>query len=179
MRRHKKIVMWTVFAVLAGAILFYALFPAYLLACVYWISGSVADQQREATIRVLHETDHEILLKAGRQVLKESQAGRWETGRMYKFREDPDPDVSHLPRTIRNLNPSYIVIHHEDFLSIEMMGGLHHLGIRVYPEGFDEPFGGFEYGDKKLAEGLWCYDDGYRECVDYEKTVESLDSKKK
>ncbi len=142
---------------------------------IYWTTRSAAKDAKESTIQLLYKTDHEALLKACREVLKE---GKWEKKR-YNFPVVPDPNTPSFPKAILKLNPSYIVIYDEGFLSIEMMGGMSQFGILAYPEGFVPPSKSFYYGDKKLIEGLWYYDDGYREDPNYEQYLESLRSKKK
>jgi len=63
---------------------------------------------------------------------------------------------------------------------LEMMGGLDHFGVYAYPEDYKPPpHAGFELGDKKLIDGLWYYDDGYRGNPEYGKRIEALLQKRK
>jgi hypothetical protein len=42
-----------------------------------------------------------------------------------------------------------------------MHGGFDHFGVYAYPEDFKEPHDSFRYGDRKLIDGLWYYDEEY------------------
>lgn len=59
-------------------------------------------------------------------------------------------------------------------MMMEMHGGMDHFGVLVYSEGFREPFPGFKYGDRKLVDGLWYYDEDYHLNPDYDKVVEKM-----
>ena len=57
---------------------------------------------------------------------------------------------------------------------MELEGGINHSGIIAYPEDFEKPSDDYSFGDKKLIDRLWYYDDGYDEVEDWEKYLESL-----
>lgn len=147
---------------------------AVLLAVVYWKFPFAGGAAAETRARLVHQTDHQALLEACRKVMQESGSGKWEQGRSYSFRPDPDSKASGFPEAIRALNPSSIVIYDANFLFIEVMGGVPYHGVRAYSKDFEDP--GYR-GDKKLIEGLWYYDDGYGIEENFEKTIESLKPK--
>ena len=53
-----------------------------------------------------------------------------------------------------------------------MSGGIYHYGVTAYPENYKKPSDDFEFGDKKIIDGLWYYEDGYNSNDD--KWVDSL-----
>jgi hypothetical protein len=91
--------------------------------------------------RLLHETDHHLLLAASRKLMKE-HAGE----------EIPEPDKDpRVPRIIRELGPSYMSIS-TDQLRVELHGGFDHYGFVALPDGAN---GGDGWG--KLIDGLYYY----------------------
>jgi len=80
-----------------------------------------------------------------------------------------------MPQTIRNLRPHVVLVDYDRYLIIEMHGGMEHFGVRIYPDDVNEADSGFAYGDRKLLEGLWYYDEQYnygRE--EYDKQIDGL-----
>jgi hypothetical protein len=118
--------------------------------------------------RVLSRTDHEALLQAGRNVLR--QLPRSENGALVSSRL---PSREHLPQALRDLSARVIMLDPRGFLHVEMHGGMSHFGFNLYPEDFNEADPFFWYGDRKIIDGLWYYD---QECRDprYAKRVEAL-----
>ncbi len=120
---------------------------------------------------LLYETDHATLLDGCRKLIKENREGKWQEERyVVSFR--PHPDSSKLPETMLKLSPTWVSIGNESVM-IEMFGGLDHFGVRAYSEGFSETEQE-KYGDKKLLDGLWYYDDRYRKATNPEQYLESL-----
>jgi hypothetical protein len=56
---------------------------------------------------------------------------------------------------------------------IELHGGFLHYGVIAYPENYIKPPGS-EYGDRKLVDGLWYYDEDYKGNPKYQKKIEEL-----
>jgi hypothetical protein len=152
-----------------------ALWLAYLFGGMSVIGMVAFDALRAKSrkVNLLYQTDHKALLKACRTLLEEGYKGK------YCIRVDPHPDVDKFPKAILNLKPTYVLVHGDNYVGIEMMGGMSHFGVLAYPGNFVPPFEGFCYGDKKLMEGLWYYDDGYKKDPNYEKKIESLRPKDK
>lgn len=150
----------------------------------------VKDLHRQAHLRrvlLLCETDHQALLKAGREILSQIPKNR--------LLLNPPPDeIRHLdnfkfvlpkevqiPQAIRDLKPYVCLISHDDYLTVEMHGGwdhiqreMSHFGVNIYPEDFKEPERNFKYGDRELLPGLWYYDEGYLRNPEFDKTIEKL-----
>lgn len=149
----------------------YALYTLLMFVVVIYKFHLEKREISQRQVLLLYETDHKALLEACRTVMKEAREGKWEY-RQYAIRSFPDPNIDKLPESILRLNPTYIWIRPNGLL-VEMLGGLGHFGVTAFSEE------DHEYGDKKLLDGLWYYDDRYREVPDYEKVIESLRPKSK
>ncbi len=125
---------------------------------------------------LLCEVDHQALLKACREVLSLAAKGKLQPGRRYNIGWSPrDPAALSFPKAILDLAPSYVWILQVDssvYLNIEMHGGFDHFGVFAYPEDFKEPSGGFNYGDRKLIDGLWYHDEEYNSDKEYGRRVD-------
>ena len=140
------------------------------ISMFFGIRSSVKEIDRR-TSSLLYKTDHKALLDACREVMDNRS----------KYAKDPDvhggdseddsypnPIDPNLPPIIRQLGASYIVAE-DAHVRIELGGGFHHYGVNAYLEGAEGQ------GDKKLLDGLWYYDDGYRERPNYwERKLEGL-----
>jgi hypothetical protein len=137
-------------------------------------------QAQRIVTRVLSKTDHQALLKAGREVL--SQMPRMEN-------KTPDGSMVHgsveipkeipLPQALRALSAHHIVVNSYGYMHISMHAAMDHFGFYIYPEDFNAPDPGFKYGDRQIIDGLWYYDDGYHypdgsSCSEYAKRINDL-----
>ena len=96
------------------------------------------------------QTDHQALLIACRAIMKEGYRGE------YKIAwPDKHPDWEMLPKEILALKPNYIRVENDDYVHIELWGGMSHIGVTAYAEDFKKPTKNFKYGNKKLIDGLW------------------------
>ena len=146
----------------------------YLYVCP-WISDSVRQTER-MRVRLLCETDHEVLLEACNELSRRAKRGNLKPGK-YNVRRDRHPEASRFPQPILNLAPSCVYIDENDSgrVMLEMMGGLVHFGVEAYTEDYQKPsFAGFKFGDKELIPRLWYYDDGYRGHPEYEERIKAL-----
>lgn len=134
------------------------------------------EQQRK--VRLLSETDHQALLEACRELSGRVSAGDLEPGG-YLFRYKPHPETSRFPQLILDLEPMRISIKSDGSIRVGMHGGYHHYGVIAYPENFEKPSHSFKYGDKKIIDGLWYYEDGYEGSPKYQKKIEKLIQKGK
>lgn len=162
-------------------LIFVVLLLLILVLCycvhVYIINSqfsTMAKQGKERRIMLLYKTDHITLLNVCRKLIKEKREGGWSEER-YDIRFKPHPEVSKLPQLILRLKPTWVFINNERVM-IEMFGGLDHFGFHAFSEGFLEE-DQKEYGDKKLLDGLWYYDDGYRKVANYDQYIESIKPK--
>jgi len=140
-----------------------------------WEEGIKDAQSRR--VLLLCETDHQALLKAGREILS----------KVPKDRLNPQPDgIRHLgdigvpsgvdiPQAIRDLKPRGCLVSLDGYLTLEMHGGMDHFGVRIYPENYKKPDRYFKYGDRELLPGLWYYDEGYiYGPEEYDKRIDEL-----
>ena len=137
----------------------------------YIIMDVQKGRQREE--RLLSETDHQTLLEACRELSRRVTTGDLEP-RQYNVRLKRHPEASRFPQAILDLEPTYVIITTDGRVMIELHGGFLHYGVTAYPEDYEKPHYSFKYGDKKLIDGLWYYDDGYVGNPEYDKKIEAL-----
>jgi len=133
---------------------------------------------RQARVRLLSETDFEELLKAGREIISQVHIPPDPDGfrRVGSF---PVPAGVRTPAAIRRLHPRGYAMTYDGYLFIQMHGAIDHFGVRIYPEDFKEPEPGFSYGDRKLIDGLWYYDENYRIGTEYAHWIDALVARNK
>lgn len=138
--------------------------------------GSTEQLAQQRRILLLYQTDHEELLKAGRQILsqgpKDTMNYRY-YGIIY-LGGFPVPRGVRIPKVIRDLRTYATLINFTGYLFLEMEGGVTGFGVRIYPEGFKAPSRYFNYGNRELLPGLWYYDYGYLLNPQYDKRIESI-----
>lgn len=150
------------------------------VACVWHreIIGTVLiryamSQSQQRRVLLLCKTDHEDLLKAGREILSHGQVkkrlrqGQGIAGNFHI------PTGVQIPQAILDLQPQTVLIDDSGYLLIEMHGGTDHFGVRIYPEGVNESRPLF-HGGRKLLEGLVYYDEGYSFNTEYDKVIDKL-----
>lgn len=144
MKRHIKMLRIVGTSTAVAAVLFYVLMM--LLG-----SGAFRFLTLKSDLdRLLHHTDHQALLAACRSVMKEGYRGE------YKLKwPDKHPDADKLPKEILVIKPTYIRVHDDGHMAVEMWGGMSHFGVVAYAEDFKEPYEGYKPGNKKLIDGLW------------------------
>lgn len=118
--------------------------------------------------RLLCKTDHQAVLEAGREMLRRAAQDGQALG-------GPPPwnETREMPKAIRDLRARSVNVTEDGYLSIEMHGGMTHFGFQIYPEDFKEPFPGWPYGNHRILDGLWYYDDEYK-WPDYDEAVEAM-----
>ena len=133
-------------------------------------------EEKQRKVHLLSETDHQALLEACRELSGRVSAGDLEANN-YLFRYKPHPETLRFPQLILDLEPMRISIKSDRSIRVEMHGGYHHYGVIAYPENFEKPSHSFKYGDKKIIDGLWYYEDGYN--PKYDKKIDALIKKGK
>jgi hypothetical protein len=134
-------------------------------------------EARERRVKLLSQTDHEALLKAGRALLCHVQmiVDPATGSKIYSI-----PKGVEVPKIIKDILCGRGGISaYDGYLRIAMFGGWDDYGVKVYPEDFTEPKNNFKYGDCKLLDGLWYYDENYRWGQEYDEYVRSLVAKNK
>lgn len=134
------------------------------------------EKEQQRKVHLLSETNHQALLEACRELSERVSAGDLEPNN-YLLLHKPHPETSRFPQLILDLEPMRISIKDDRSIMVEMHGGFHHYGVTAYPENFEKPSHSFSYGDKKIIDGLWYYEDGYN--PRYNKWVEKMIQKGK
>ncbi len=135
-----------------------------------------AQKHRQKRERLLSDTDHQALLEACREISREIFSGNLPPSRYFIYPE-PVPEVSMFPQLILDLEPMFIETGSDGRVGVGMQGGWHHYGVIAYPVNFTKPCENFKYGDKRILDGLWYYEDDYDEALD--KRIEELLQKRK
>ncbi len=150
----------------------------------------VKEAHRHAHLRrvlLLCNTDHQALLKAGREILSQVPKDSLQLNPpLDAIRHLGDfkfgvPKGIQIPQAIRNLKPHACLISYDGYLTLEMQWvwghskrEMSHFGVQIYPEDYKEPESNFKYGDRELLPGLWYYDEGYLRNPEFDKLIEKL-----
>jgi hypothetical protein len=110
---------------------------------------------------LLCKTDLDAVVRASRKLLAKASTGELMLGPHEFQREPHSPEIAKFPQVIRELKPTRVLMEPDGWLSIQFGGGFDHFGLKVYPEDFKPPFPDFNYGARKIVDGLWYYDDNY------------------
>jgi hypothetical protein len=114
--------------------------------------------------KLLCDTDYEAVLRACREVLDNASACGLKVGGKYNIRWTPrSPEGAKFPKAILDVAPGQVQIRYEGCLILVMHGAFDHFGLIAYSKSFKEPYPGFKYGAREIVEGLWYFDDGYRD----------------
>ncbi|MHC4464560.1 MAG: hypothetical protein ACYTEK_26605 [Planctomycetota bacterium] len=131
-------------------------------------------QQRR--ILLLYHTDHEALLMAGREILRQGPKDPMNYQYLGPMHIDgfPVPRGVRIPKIIRKLRPHASLINFNGFVVLQMRGGIGDFGVRIYPEGFSAPRRYFQHGNRELLSGLWYYDYEYSHNPEYDKRIDQI-----
>jgi len=165
----------TFLAIVVIAFIFgYVFFVIKLLERTF--QGIPKDYSQQRRVLLLYHTDHEALLKAGREILRQGPKDPMNYryyGIIY-LGGFPVPEGVRIPKIIRDLNTYDTRINFSGYLFLEMQGGVTGFGVRIYPDGFKAPGRYFSYGDRELLPGLWYYDYGYRCDPEYDRKIDRI-----
>jgi len=126
-------------------------------------------ETEQARSRLLCETDHQVLLEGCRKASKELGPG------VYTWDLLSADEVGRFPEVIRALQPQFVTVEKNGTVRIEMATKWHPLGVYAYPEGYSERHPQHRYGNRRLVEGLWYYDDGYRpDPAAYDRVIDAI-----
>jgi hypothetical protein len=139
-------------------------------SCVGLVAYVVkADRSRT---RLLCQTDYQVLLVACRDLLKQQKEDR------VFVLDDPDASaaVQRFPKPLLDLAPRAIIVQPDERVIIQMVGGglRSSLGIYAYVEGFEKANPHYPFGNRRLIEGLWYFDDQYNDDPSYDKVIDKI-----
>ena len=123
------------------------------------------EKEQDRKVRLLSETDHVALLEACRGLLRDVSEGKLQRTR-YFVRIRTDPETSRFPQIVLDLEPLAINTESTGYLIVEMAGGMGYYGVIAYSGEYQKPSSHFEYGDKKIIDGLWYSQSGYNPKLD-------------
>lgn len=175
MKKRWKIALGIVVpVVLAVLVIYYFLFLSHssFVFGILWSHGIRQAQHRRVVL--LCETDHQALLKAGREILSQLPEDYLDTGGKRVAGIRFIPEGVQIPKTIRDIRPRGLFVDYDGYLIMEMHGGMDHFGVEIYPEDYKEPRRNFKYGDRELLPGLWYYDEGYDHNPEYDRWIDTL-----
>ena len=117
-----------------------------------------ADLYRTITLKsridkLIYHTDHQALLTACRNLIREDYRGQYDFGFYGWGRLHRHPDVDKFPKEIQNLKPFTLDVS-DNMVVIELLGGLSHCFLIAFSEDYEQ-----QYGEKKLIDGLWISSD--------------------
>ena len=139
------------------------------------ILNSPDDSPNRRRVRLLYETDHEALLRAGRQILDNGpDPKKYRPFGPIHIDGFPVPRGVPIPRIIRRLRPHAVLMNFNGYLVLHMTEGIENYGVKIYPEGFKPQGDRFRYGHRQLLAGLWYYDHRYRRDPAYNKTIDRI-----
>lgn len=121
--------------------------------------------------RLHHQTDHQMLLRACREVIARYNDGVFSTSHINIGDKRYAKDMKNIPEIILNLEPVSVSIE-KNWVMVALIGGLDHAGVRAYLKDEEAVTGNDDF---KLIDGLLYYDDGLREAdADYREYLDSL-----
>ena len=137
-------------------------------------SGDHLEQQRR--ILLLYHTDHEALLKAGREVLRQGPRDpmNYRPRGPIHIHGFPVPRGVRIPKIIRKLRSYANLINFNGYFVLQMEQGVTGFGVKIYPEGFKTPNRYFRYGNREILPGLWYFDDKYGLEPGYDKRIDRM-----
>jgi len=153
----KKKFVWIVIAVIALAIMLFAL----------WMTRISHTHQ---LARHLAEVDFQELLTVCRQLQARTEEGTLPAG-SYWVRLNRQPQLPDVPDPIRKVDPLYVRVAREGYVELEM-GGIPFWGFVAYATDRreDYPF----QGDVEIIPGLWYYDEDYEVYPRFKDKVDAL-----
>jgi hypothetical protein len=175
MKTHRPTVNKTFLAIVVIALIVgVVVFSSKLSKRTFPYSAQRFAQQRR--ILLLYHTDHQALLKAGRQIL--SQGPKDPMNYRYYGPQHiegfPAPRGVPIPKVIRRLRPHANLINRSGYVVLQMQGGSTDFGVRIYPEGFKGYRYYFTSGNRELLPGLEYYDYKYDYIPEYDKIIDEI-----
>ena len=112
----------------------------------------------------------EIILEACRELPRQVAAGKLQPG-SYQIHGNPDPEAGQFPQLILNLDPLRVEIESNGVVNLTMSPVVLY-GVYALPENYEDP-PAYPWRTE-LIDGLWYYDEGFRNHPEHQKEVEKL-----
>ena len=123
-----------------------------------WSCGTAGLEQ--ARHRFLHQVEHQALLAACRELLRQDRIDHPRPERRERADISRDPTDPTIPKAIRQLAPDRITVDEEYVRLTFFPGGYHHIDIVGFRGGPDEAKWATLIGEgRRLLPGLWYYED--------------------
>jgi hypothetical protein len=134
-----------------------------------------AREARQQRVRLLARTDHQAVLDAGREILRQLPQGYLGSDDgFHRVGDRPIPEGVGIPQAIRDLGPRGIRVSYDGYLALDMHGGMDHFGFLIYPEGFEKSHPESVRGPRKIIEGLYYYDEMYEYDPNYDNVIDAI-----
>jgi len=175
MKKRKTSSNKTVLAIVVITLIVgYVLLRSRLSAITF--RGSAKDFAQQRRVLLLYHTDHEALLKAGREILRQAPKDPMDYRPLGPFHIDgfPVPMGVRIPKVIRKLRPHASLINRNGYVVLQMQGGMADFGVRIYPEGFKGHRYYFTSGNRELLPGIEYYDYEYDHIPEYDKRIDEI-----
>ncbi len=155
-----------------GIVVVILLIAVGLLFGLFVVRTATVEQRsaRRRLVRLLSETDYEMLLEACRELSVRAARGHLKPG-SYGVRLNAAPEAPDFPQVILAIEPACVLIENDGRVFVEMFGYPSY-GVVVHPEGYR--VGPHDLGDVELIPGLWYYHEDYDKYADYRRDVNSL-----
>jgi hypothetical protein len=111
--------------------------------------------------KLLYQTDHQVLLKACRQVITRFNGGVYSRAKINIIDASAN-DLKQIPQIILDLEPVYVWIN-KNRVMVALIGGMDHAGVTAYMNSQEAVASDDDF---LLIDGLLYYDDGLREADD-------------
>jgi len=175
MMKEKEVVVRYVF----GASFVIVTTGILLFVLKVFLAGPPIGSERKRRVKLLYETNHDELRAACEELSRRVMAGSLRPD-MYSLRVDRAPEVAQFPQVILDLKPVAVTLSQDGTVTVVMIGGFDHWGVVFYPDDYKiQTPDGLPLGNKELIDGLWYYDDGYRERSDWQQRLDSLKPRKR
>lgn len=173
-RRDKWILIWVCLVLGIAPVVYLGYFAIWAMRDL--------DRMEARRPLLLYETNHQELLKACRELSKQVATGRLEP-RSYVIYGHPDPESKQFPQLILDLSPLEVDLSDKNGQVVIMMSSVVMYGAVALPEDYKGPISDWhEYATKwgtELTDGLWYYDEDFREHPEHKKEIEELLDKRK
>jgi hypothetical protein len=171
-RRNKWILIICVACGIAGTIGIAAFIVPPVISEVLYLMRMDARRPE-----LLYETNHKALLDACRELSRKVAAGELEPGR-YNTRSGLKPETRRFPQPILDLEP-FLVDISEDGLVDLIMSPSYPYGVCASPEDYKGSLAElYKSGDTvlglELIDGLWYYDEDFRNHPEHKKEIEEF-----